>query len=53
MKQTRLIELMVMVVAMLILSGCVWGGYGGYHEDEHHDRDRGEHRDGDHGDQNH
>ena len=50
MKKSRLIQLVILVAASFILSGCVWRGYGGHPGEDHQDRDRGDHRDGDHGD---
>jgi hypothetical protein len=56
MKIVRLLQVTVLFMVTLLLSACVWGGYGPHGDDhgDHQDRDRGDHRDGgDHNDDHH
>jgi len=48
MKQSRLAKLALFTVAAVLLSGCVWGGYGGYRGEDRHEGDHGEQHDRDH-----
>jgi hypothetical protein len=50
MKQSRFAKMIAFLVATLILSGCVWEGYGPHRGDDHQDRDRGDQHERDHGD---
>jgi hypothetical protein len=47
MKKSRSVELIILFVTALMLSGCVWGGYDEHRGEDHHERDRGDHQ-GDH-----
>jgi hypothetical protein len=50
MKQSLLAKMAAFLVTTLILSGCVWEGYGAHRGDDHHDRDRGDQHEREHGD---
>jgi hypothetical protein len=50
MKQSQFAKLAVFLAATMILSGCVWEGYGPNRGENHHDRDRGDQHERDHGD---
>ncbi len=50
MKKSRLLELLVLGMATLMLSGCVWEGYGEHRGEDHHERDSGDRHGEGHGD---
>lgn len=50
MKKSRLITLAILLMTTLMLSGCVWGGYGEHRGEDQHERDRGDYHGEDHGD---
>ena len=51
MKNARLVALVVLAATTLMLSGCVWEGYGdGRGEEHHHERDHGDRHGEEHGD---
>jgi len=50
MKQSQIAKTVAFLVTAMILSGCVWEGYGPGRGEEHHDRDRGDEHQRDRGD---